>query len=102
MCYSRCYMAKVDQVSVRELRQNLSVYLRRVKQGEVLEVTERGMPVALLRPLTRRFSTALERMLDEGRLHPASAGHHDLAPPLRLPLKITASQALEEQRRNRI
>jgi prevent-host-death family protein len=40
----------MDRVGVRELRQNLSVYLRRVERGETLEVTERGRSVALLQP----------------------------------------------------
>jgi prevent-host-death family protein len=38
-------------VGVRELRQNLSVYLDRVKDGESLQVTEFGRVVALLIPL---------------------------------------------------
>ena len=42
---------RTPQVGVRELRQNLSVYLDRVKEGERLEVTEHGRPVALLVPL---------------------------------------------------
>jgi prevent-host-death family protein len=37
-------------VGVRELRQNLSKYLTRVKQGETLAVTERGHEVARLVP----------------------------------------------------
>jgi prevent-host-death family protein len=37
-------------VGVRELRQNLSKYLTRVKQGETLTVTERGHEVARLVP----------------------------------------------------
>jgi len=41
----------MERVGVRELRQNLSVYLRRVRRGEALEVTERGTPVAVLKPL---------------------------------------------------
>jgi prevent-host-death family protein len=35
-------------VGVRELRQNLSKYLERVKAGETLTVTERGKEVARL------------------------------------------------------
>jgi prevent-host-death family protein len=35
----------------RELRQNLTKYLRKVQRGERLEVTERGKPVAVLAPL---------------------------------------------------
>lgn len=41
----------MDSVGVRELRQNLSVYLRRVQTGEALRVTDHGVPVALLTPL---------------------------------------------------
>jgi prevent-host-death family protein len=37
-------------VGVRELRQNLSRYLERVKDGETLTVTERGHEVARLVP----------------------------------------------------
>jgi prevent-host-death family protein len=37
-------------VGVRELRQNLSRYLERVKEGETLMVTERGHEVARLVP----------------------------------------------------
>jgi prevent-host-death family protein len=38
------------KVGVRELRQNLSRYLERVKDGETLTVTERGHEVAQLVP----------------------------------------------------
>lgn len=37
-------------VGVRELRQNLSRYLERVKEGETLRVTEHGHEVARLMP----------------------------------------------------
>ncbi len=40
----------MDSVGVRELRQNLSRHLGRVKAGESLLVTERGEEVALLVP----------------------------------------------------
>jgi prevent-host-death family protein len=40
----------VDTVGVRELRQNLSRYLDRVKAGENLTVTERGRVIARLVP----------------------------------------------------
>lgn len=48
MCYGMTHM--LPSVGVRELRQNLSRYLRRVKQGEPLSVTERGRVVARLVP----------------------------------------------------
>jgi len=40
------------KVGIRELRQNLSRYLDRVKAGETLVVTEHGREVARLVPLT--------------------------------------------------
>lgn len=39
-----------ENVGVRELRQNLSRYLDRVKRGEAFVVTERGTEVAHLMP----------------------------------------------------
>lgn len=61
-----------ERVGVRELRQNLSVYLDRVKDGEVLEVTEHGHAVALLTPLPRATMTTLDRLIAEGRVTPGS------------------------------
>ena len=40
----------MESVGVRELRQNLSVYLGQVKEGESFTVTERGREVARLTP----------------------------------------------------
>src|SRR5205823_8062927 len=66
-----CYMADRARVGIRELRQNLSVYVRRVKAGETLEVTEQNQPVALLTPLPKQPMSALDRLIAEGRLIPA-------------------------------
>ncbi|MGQ0481854.1 MAG: type II toxin-antitoxin system Phd/YefM family antitoxin [Pseudonocardia sp.] len=39
-----------DQVGVRELRDRMSSYLARVRDGETIEITDRGRPVAMLVP----------------------------------------------------
>lgn len=70
------------RVGVRELRQNLSVYLDRVKAGETLEVTERGIPVAQLAPRVRPPASIIDQMIAEGRITPAARSHRDLPPPL--------------------
>ena len=57
------------QVGVRELRQNLSKYLRRVERGERLEVTEHGRPVAVLVPLGGPKGP-LDRLVAAGRVIP--------------------------------
>lgn len=36
---------------IKEIRDNFTQYLKRVKQGEEIIVTERGKPVALLKPI---------------------------------------------------
>ena len=55
---------------MRELRQNASKYLARVKAGETVEVTERGSLIALLTP-PRPGDSARERLIAEGKLTPA-------------------------------
>ncbi|WP_119067333.1 type II toxin-antitoxin system Phd/YefM family antitoxin [Rubrobacter indicoceani] len=55
-----------EQVGVRELRQNLSRYLERVRAGEAFEVTERNRPVAVLAPLAGE-TTATGRLVAAGR-----------------------------------
>lgn len=54
-------------VGIAELRQNLSVYLRRVAEGERLIVTDRNRPVAELGPPTS-VSSALDGLIAEGRV----------------------------------
>jgi prevent-host-death family protein len=55
-----------DEVSVRELRQNLSVHLRRVREGKTLAVTSRGERVAVLAPIGS--ASRLERLIAEDRV----------------------------------
>ena len=69
------------RVGVRELRQNLSVYLDRVKAGETLEVTERGQPVAVLGPRPVRPISVIDRLIAEGRVTPATVDHRTIGPP---------------------
>jgi prevent-host-death family protein len=68
MCYMTRYARKKpdNTVGVRELRQNLSVYLERVKKGEALTVTDRGQEVAILRPIPKT-NDVIERLIAEGR-----------------------------------
>jgi prevent-host-death family protein len=88
------------RVGVRELRQNLSVYLRRVKEGEALEVTEHGRIVARLVP-AREHESVLERLIAEGKVTPATGSLDDLPPP-RGPVTDAGTRALREQRRERL
>jgi prevent-host-death family protein len=88
-------------VGVRELRQNLSVYLRRAAKGEVFEVTEHGRPVAMLAPLPP--GDALDRLIALGLARPAEGDLLDLGPPLDVPSEsgLTITEALQQQRAER-
>ena len=92
---------KSGRVGVRELRQNLSVYLDRVKEGERLEVTEHGRPVALLVPIPPE-EDQIARMIAEGRIIPAKGSLREWLrenPPLpALPGEKTLTQILLEMR----
>lgn len=50
------------QVGSRELKTRLGTYLRQVQAGVTLIVTDRGRPVAELRPLEQRFESLEERL----------------------------------------
>jgi len=107
-----CYMSEpaidagsnLPQVGVRELRQNLSVYLDRVKAGETFEVTERGQPVAFLAPRGERRSV-LEQLRAEGKVWPARGSMRDLPPPIRVDdpeISRKIREALDEERADKI
>lgn len=86
-------------VGIAELRRNLSVYLRRVAEGERLTVTDRNRPVAELGPAPTAPS-ALDRLIAEGKVAPPA--RRDLPEPLRLEGDPRAlSRALEEIRGER-
>jgi prevent-host-death family protein len=56
-------------VGVRELKEHLSEYLRRVAAGEVIRVTDRGVPTAVISPISS--GDPLRRGIDEGWIRPA-------------------------------
>ncbi len=87
-----------ETVGIRELRHDLSRYLRRVKGGERLVVTDRNRPVALLTPLPED-EDPWERLIAEGKLTPATRRWEDVPPPLKLEGGPTLSETLEEMRR---
>jgi prevent-host-death family protein len=100
MCYV-VYMSGWAKVSVRELRQNLSRYLRRVEAGETLEVLSRGRAVARLAPLPGHADPVV-RLVSEGRARPPRSDLRALEPPLPAGSGISISEALAEQRAERL
>jgi prevent-host-death family protein len=94
-----CVIMSDSKVGVRELRQNLSVYLRRVKAGEALEVTDRGHVVALLVPLPDPDSP-LQRLIASGKATRPVGSLTELQPADGEP-SSSLSDALQDQRKER-
>lgn len=88
----------MQRIGIRELRDNLTSTIRRVRSGEAFQVTHDGEPVALLTPLP---SNRVSRLRAAGVLRPATR-QLDLTKPLpRATGPMTASEALEEDRSGR-
>lgn len=98
LCVMGAKSPKAQRVGIRELRQNLSVYLKHVREdGRSYEVTERGEPVAHLTPLPDRPISTYERMLADGRITPAKRDLLTVKPLPSLPGK-QLSDVLREMR----
>jgi prevent-host-death family protein len=85
-------------VGIRELRQRASELVRRVEDGESIQITDRGRPVALLSPLPE---DPLERLRAAGDLQAAERDLADLPEPLTAPSGVELpSQTLARLRRD--
>lgn len=95
------------KVSIREMKDRLSEYLRRVGRGETVEVTRRGEVVAEVRaPYGAALRTdppaGLRRLADGGVLRLGAENDPDLYPvPGRLGPEGDAARLLDEERGER-
>ena len=83
------------EVGVRELRNNLSRFLDRVRHGEELVVTNRGRAVARVVPVVR--VSMLDRLVSAGVVTPARRPKQPAGKPLKT--KGIVSDLIPEQRR---
>lgn len=94
----------MTRVGVAKIKASLSSYLKKVKAGHEVLITERGLPVAKLVPLDGKLKAASEReqLIREGRLIPGTGRIRD---ELLIPLKgdpavgLSVLEALLEERR---
>jgi prevent-host-death family protein len=94
------------EVSVREIKNRMSEYLRRVQAGEEIVITSRGRPVARLAPLSESWqaSQSEEELIRRFRalpwVRPARDRRHE--PPKALlriaPGEQTLAEIVSEQR----
>lgn len=85
------------RMGIRELRDSLTKTIRRVRAGEIIEITNDGEPVAVLAPYRR---SPLDQLIAEGRATPG----RPFKPPKRLVEAkgpISASEAILRDRADR-
>ncbi len=85
-----------DRVGIRELRQDLSRYLRRVRAGERLVVTERGRPLAVLAPWADE-ADVLDRLIASGQARRGDGRLLEITPVSR-PVSHAGSESLALER----
>jgi prevent-host-death family protein len=88
--------AATQSVGVRELRQNASKVLDQVKDGAIIEITEHGVPVARISPITKSL---YDEYIESGLIKPAR--NPDWRPtknPAKILGKKTSTDILMEMR----
>ena len=100
-------MMSMKTAGVREVKDRLSEFLRLVKTGEQVLITDRGEVVAMLGPPDPAFEEAefpiLERMVREGRATRGERNRPELYPPQEP--RITREELerlLDEERSDRV
>jgi len=93
----------MDAVGLRELKNKLSEYVNLVKSGQSLLLTDRGLPVAEIRPVSpldknqqRRLS--LDDLVRSGLLTPGKSNRADLYPSLTPAGGRSSAELLDEER----
>lgn len=86
----------MEQVGIRDLKQNASAVVRRVAAGDTVEITDRGRPVARIVPLSH--ASQYERLVAEGKITPARGSLLDHRPLPPVPGRPLGSEALAELR----
>jgi prevent-host-death family protein len=85
------------KMGIRELRDSLPATIRRVRDGETIEVTHHGAPVAILAPVP---GDRIDRLIAGGDVSPGKPLERALR---RYPVtgELSASQAIEDDRAER-
>jgi prevent-host-death family protein len=87
-----------NKIGVREIRQDASIILARVEEGESFIITNRGVPVARLLPVEVDENALIEEMIANGDIIEAEGNLWDLPlPTLKLKGKSATQQLIEER-----
>lgn len=85
-------------VGIRELKGHLSEYLRRVRAGETVIITDRGQPVGRIVPVAQPLEDRLEAMAQAGLILWSGRKLEPMAPVARTRGERTIADLLVEDR----
>ena len=87
-----------NRIGVREIRQDASIILARVEEGEEFIITNRGVPVARLLPIDVDDNALIEEMIANGDILEADGNLWDLPlPTFKVKGKSATQQLIEER-----
>ena len=93
------------RVSVSELKNRLSHYMRLVKRGETIEIMDRSVPVALLQGISGKplnQGAHVKRLLRDGIVSPGrSAPSREVLKKAPIPCQVDPVRVLIEERGDR-
>ena len=86
----------MSTVGIRALKQNASAVVAEAAAGDIVVITDRGRPVAMLVPYRQ---SRIQAMIDAGLATPAKRSLRDLPPPEPLgPGETSPSEELQRMR----
>jgi prevent-host-death family protein len=87
-----------NRIGIREIRQDASIILTRVEEGEEFIITNRGVPVARLIPMDMDGDRLIEEMIANGDITEADGNLWDLPlPTYKLKGKSATEHLIEER-----
>jgi prevent-host-death family protein len=85
-------------VGTRELKNRLSEYMRRVKAGETILITERGKPVGQIMPIVDDLPDRIKKLVEAGILEWNGQTLPDYVPKAVNQSKQLLSQLIAQER----
>ena len=100
---SEVIVVTMTTASISDLKANLSRYLREVRRGGEVQVLDRGAPVArLVPPETGDDEGIRKRLIGTGLIRPGKGGAAAILDEVPLALPVSISEALTEDRTDRL
>lgn len=87
-----------QETGIRELKTHLSAYLRRVKAGETIVITDRGTPIGRIVPVGTSLDERMEALGQAGLIAWSGKRLRELAPVARTKGERTVADLLLEDR----